>query len=103
MKELLDIATDEAAGKEEVNALFPPEKAKGKAKREEDPGDEEDLPGCRDSRKKKKGKKVTFVVMAAEKPNRPPTGGPWGQAQLGQQRDTQQWGPTSGRSDPQPL
>lgn len=53
-KELLDITTDEVASEEAVNAMFPPKKAKGKAKREEDQGDNGNASVRRESRNNKR-------------------------------------------------
>lgn len=78
VKELLDMALEEAGAEEAVDAMFPPDRVKEKARRDEEPGAKVG-PSHRRDKKKKRDKRVVFVAAADPKPTRPQGWTPQGQ------------------------
>lgn len=68
--ELLDMASEEAGAEEVVNAMFPSDKIKAKARRDECLSDEAG-PSDRRDKKKKRDKRVAFVAAVEPKLGRP--------------------------------
>lgn len=75
MKELLDMASEKAGFDEAVDAMFPSDKAKGKAKRNDEPGDDVGSADHRDKKtKKREDKRVTLIVATEPRLTHPRVG-----------------------------